>query len=155
MPKTQQTPAQQKTVSRVMHEFSHGELETRTGEKVDNRKQAVAIALSEAGASRDQAPPERKKRQAHTRAKEANGQTALAEKEGKAAQKRVMKKAAPKTSPSSARGKSARAGAGKAAATRASGGPSRDDLYEEAKKHGIPGRSAMSKAELERALRAH
>lgn len=37
-------------VHKVMHEFKHGELHSgsKTGPKVTNRKQAVAIALSEA-----------------------------------------------------------------------------------------------------------
>ena len=40
---------QKETVERVMHEFKHGELRSGTsGQKVKNRKQAVAIALSEA-----------------------------------------------------------------------------------------------------------
>jgi len=48
-----QTPAQRRTVERVMHEFKHGELNTARGRrKVKNPKQAVAIALSEAGAQR-------------------------------------------------------------------------------------------------------
>lgn len=52
MPK--QTKPQQKKIGRVMHEFKHGELKSSSGKKVKNRKQAVAIALSEAGASRKQ-----------------------------------------------------------------------------------------------------
>jgi hypothetical protein len=40
-------PAKQK-IERVMHEFAEGELESSSGDKVTNRKQAVAIALSEA-----------------------------------------------------------------------------------------------------------
>jgi hypothetical protein len=47
-----QTPAQKRTTERVMHEFKHGELETGGGRKVKSRRQAVAIALSEAGASK-------------------------------------------------------------------------------------------------------
>lgn len=51
MPK--QTPRQKKTVERVMHEYKQGELESGgTGKKVKSRRQAIAIALSEAGASR-------------------------------------------------------------------------------------------------------
>ena len=47
------------TVERVMHEFKHGELRSgASGQKVKNRKQAVAIALSEAGASNQQTPRE-------------------------------------------------------------------------------------------------
>src|ERR1700736_3482527 len=49
---TQQSKAQKETVSRVMHEFKHGELETSSGKKVKNPKQAIAIGLSEAGASK-------------------------------------------------------------------------------------------------------
>ncbi len=46
-----QSPAQKNTVERVMHEFKHGELKS-AGKKVRNPRQAVAIGLSEAGASR-------------------------------------------------------------------------------------------------------
>jgi hypothetical protein len=35
-----------------MHEFKHGELETSRGRKVKNPKQAIAIGLREAGASK-------------------------------------------------------------------------------------------------------
>lgn len=52
MPK--QTPSQQKKVSRVMHEFKQGDLKSSSGKKVKSRKQAIAIGLSEAGASRKQ-----------------------------------------------------------------------------------------------------
>jgi hypothetical protein len=40
-------PAQSK-VQKVMHEFKAGALKSSSGSKVTNRKQAVAIALSEA-----------------------------------------------------------------------------------------------------------
>jgi hypothetical protein len=49
-----ESPAQQGKVAEVMHEFKHGELKSSTGKKVRNPKQAVAIGLSEAGASRKQ-----------------------------------------------------------------------------------------------------
>ena len=39
-------------VHKVMQEFKHGELKSSSGEKVTNRSQAIAIALSEAGLSR-------------------------------------------------------------------------------------------------------
>jgi hypothetical protein len=81
-----QSRTQKETVRRVMHEFKEGELETR-GRKVKNPKQAIAIALNEAGASRRQ---------------------------GKAM--------------------------------------TRAELYEEAKRFDIPGRSRMAKAELEKAV---
>jgi len=40
-----------KKVKKVMHEYKHGELHSgaKKGPKVTNRKQAVAIAMSEAG----------------------------------------------------------------------------------------------------------
>jgi hypothetical protein len=47
------TPRQRKTTGRVMHEFKHGELKSgRSGKggKVKSRRQAIAIALKEAGA---------------------------------------------------------------------------------------------------------
>ena len=50
MPKP--SPRQRKTMGRVMHEFKHGELksgpEGKAG-KVKSRRQAIAIALKEAG----------------------------------------------------------------------------------------------------------
>jgi hypothetical protein len=99
-----QNKAQKETVERVMHEFKEGDLETGGGRKVKSRRQAVAIALSEAGASNQQSPAENKKRLATTKKRE--------------------KKA----------------------------GESKADLYAEAKKRNIPGRSKMDKAELTRAL---
>lgn len=38
-------------VETVMHEFGRGTLHSGSGQKVSNRKQAIAIALSEAGKS--------------------------------------------------------------------------------------------------------
>jgi hypothetical protein len=37
-----------KKIAQVMDEFKHGSLDSSSGQKVTNRKQAVAIALSEA-----------------------------------------------------------------------------------------------------------
>ena len=76
---------QKETVERVMHEFKHGELRSGTSEqKVKNRKQAVAIALSEAGASNQQTPKENEEHLRHTKVKERRGETAKDEAEGKA-----------------------------------------------------------------------
>ena len=53
MPKS--SPRLRKTMGRVMHEFKHGELKSGRGGragKVKSRRQAVAIALKEAGASK-------------------------------------------------------------------------------------------------------
>jgi hypothetical protein len=49
---THQSNAQKETAERVMHEFKHGELKTSRGKKVKNPKQAIAIGLHEAGASK-------------------------------------------------------------------------------------------------------
>ena len=48
--------AQRETVKRVLHEWKEGELETSRGTPVKSQRQAVAIALHEAGASRDETP---------------------------------------------------------------------------------------------------
>src|SRR5262245_55325039 len=84
MPRT--SPRQRKTTGRVMHEFKHGELKSGRGGKggkVKSRRQAIAIALSEAGASKYSS--ERKNRRNLTRArrKEARGDTYQQEREGK------------------------------------------------------------------------
>ena len=121
-----QSKEQKETVERVMHEFKHGELRIRgSGPKVKNPKQAVAIALHEAGASNQESPKRNRENLRRTKAKERRGETAQARAEGK-----------------------------KSARHRSRGGTSgtRADLYEEAKRRHIPGRSRMSKAELERAL---
>lgn len=52
-----QTTAQQRKIHKVMHEFKEGDLTSSTGRKVKNPKQAIAIALSESGASQ---PPEKR-----------------------------------------------------------------------------------------------
>jgi Family of unknown function (DUF6496) len=80
---------QKETVERVMHEFKHGKLRSgASGQKVKNRKQAVAIALSEAGASNQQTPKENEQHLRHTKAKERRGETAKDEVEGKAPRQR-------------------------------------------------------------------
>lgn len=53
MPATQ---GQKNKVEKVMHEFKEGDLKSSSGDKVKNRKQAVAIALSESGQSNQQSP---------------------------------------------------------------------------------------------------
>lgn len=135
-----QGPAQRTTVGRVMHEFKHGELKRGRGGKVKNPKQAIAIALSEAGASKYQSPAKNRQRLAHTKAKERRGQTAQQEKEGRMGASRDRRRATTsrrKTSTSSRRGN----------------GPTRVELYQRARRKGIAGASRMRKAELERALR--
>jgi hypothetical protein len=43
--------AGQAKVHKVMDEFKHGQLRSSSGDKVTNRKQAIAIGLSEARAT--------------------------------------------------------------------------------------------------------
>ncbi|MFP1131742.1 DUF6496 domain-containing protein [Asticcacaulis sp. W401b] len=50
MPK--QTPAQKRKIEKVMGEFKDGDLKSASGASVKDRDQAIAIALSEAGASK-------------------------------------------------------------------------------------------------------
>ena len=99
-----------------MHEFKHGELETGTGRKVRNPKQAIAIGLREAGASRYGYESKEKNREnlRRTKARERPGAT-----------EKDRSERADRTSA---------------------------ELYAEARRRKIPGRSKMSKTELERAL---
>ena len=112
-----QSKAQKETVSRVMHEFKHGELESSSGRKVRNPKQAIAIGLREAGASKYESKKKNRENLTRTKARERRRAT---EKD--------------RSEP-------------------ADSGQTRADLYAEARRRDIPGRSTMSKRELERALR--
>lgn len=167
-----ESKSQKETVGRVMHEFKHGELKTRgTGPKVKNRKQAIAIALHEAGATNQESPKKNRQNLARTKAKERKGQTAQAEKEGKRAQDRTMKGATDRRGSSksaSTRGGSKKSTASKGSASktstsrsaskgsaprsRASDGKTKSQLLAEARRKDVPGRSKMSKGQLERAL---
>jgi hypothetical protein len=69
-----------------MHEFKHGELKSGAGGKggkVKSRRQAIAIALKEAGASKYESSDENRKNLAHSKRKEARGETYQQEQEGK------------------------------------------------------------------------
>ena len=72
---TQQSKAQKETVSRVMHEFKRGELETSSGKKVKNPKQAIAIGLSEAGASKYESKEKNRENLQRTKARERRNAT--------------------------------------------------------------------------------
>ena len=98
----------------VMHEFKHGELETSRGRKVRNPRQAIAIGLREAGASKYESKEKNRENLQRTKARERRGATEKDRTEG-------HKK-------------------------------TRAELYEQAKRRNIRGRSKMSKTELERAL---
>ena len=51
----------EKKVSKVMREYAAGTLKSSSGKKVTSRKQAIAIALSEAGKSRPKTTKKGKK----------------------------------------------------------------------------------------------
>jgi hypothetical protein len=75
---------QRKTVGRVLHEFKHGELKRSRGGKggkVKSRKQAIAIALDEAGASKYQSKRRKRHAFSRTKGKERRGATAQQENE--------------------------------------------------------------------------
>ena len=123
----QQAPAQRETVVRVMHEFKHGELKTARGtRRVKNPKQGVAIALHEAGASKFEGPQENARNLRRTKAKERRGETYRDEAEGRKPR--------------------ARSGA------RSGDRKTRAELYREAQRRNIAGRSTMNKRQLDRAL---
>ena len=78
--------SQRKTMGRVMHEYAHGELKSgRAGKagKVKSRRQAIAIALKEAGASKYESRSENNQNLRKTKRKEATGRTYQQETEGK------------------------------------------------------------------------
>ena len=145
---SKESPKQKKVVGRVMHEFAHGELKSGPegkGGKVKNRKQAIAIALHEAGASKYESKKENEESLAKTERKQAEGKTYQQEAEGKshigASGRRESTPAMGgenATTPTRRRGKA--------------GGSSKKALYERAKSAGIEGRSRMSKQQLESAL---
>src|SRR5215210_4249987 len=113
-----QSKEQKETIERVMHEFKHGELRIRgSGPKVKSPKQAIAIALREAGASNQESPKKIRENLRKTKVKESAGRTGQARKAGSSARK---------------------TSGGKGDQTRA-------DLYEQAKRRDIAGRSRMSK----------
>jgi hypothetical protein len=69
-----------------MHEFKHGELKSGPGGKagkIKSRRQAIAIALKEAGASKYESKSENKRNLAKFERKEARGDTYQQEREGK------------------------------------------------------------------------
>lgn len=134
-----ESPEQKKTVQRVMHEFKHGELKTAAGKrKVKNPKQAIAIALHEAGASKYESPKKNAENLRHTKKKEQRGETYQDETEGHRATQASYKRATKE----SGRNGDKKDGSNK----------TRAELYDEARRRDIPNRSKMNKAELEKAL---
>jgi len=130
----QQSPKQKQIVGRVMHEFKNGELEQGAGGKVKSPRQAIAIALSEAGASNEQAASENRKRMKKTQSGKRGG---------KAAQQHTAPQQKERASAHGATGGSTTAGT------------TRAELYRRAQEAGIPGRSRMTRDELQRSLTRH
>lgn len=148
------TERQRRTEGRVMHEFEHGELESGpggNGGKVKSRKQAVAIALNEAGNSKYKSETENRRSETRTERKEARGETAQQEKEGEG----HIAGEGNRESSRAMGGKDAthKTPAGKRAAnTQVRGGKTKQELYEQAQRRHIPNRSKMTKTQLENAL---
>jgi hypothetical protein len=65
-----QSPARRKTIRRVMHAFKEGSLETSRGTPVRSQRQAIAIALHEAGASNQESPAANRRNLARTKRRE-------------------------------------------------------------------------------------
>lgn len=103
-----QSDEQKEVIRDVMHDYKAGQLKSSSGDKVKSHKQAIAIALHEAGASDQESPAKNRENLRRTRAGKRGppGET----------------------------------------------GPTRKELYEEAREKGIHGRSRMSKVELARVL---
>ena len=154
MPRT--TPRQRKILGRVMHEYEHGELKSGPGGragKVKSRRQAIAIALEEAGASKYESAKENRRNLARTERKEAKGETAQQEAEGKShVGARGRRESSRAMGGSNARHRTAR-GKRAARARARKGAATYDELYARARKAHIAGRSKMSKQQLANALR--
>jgi hypothetical protein len=139
-----------------MHEYEHGELKSgRAGKggRVKSRKQAVAIALNEAGASKNESASENRKHQARSERKEVEGKTYQQQAEGKShigaeGQRESTKAMGGKNATQLTKRGS------KAAHSRARriAGKTKDELYEDAKSRGVEDRSKMTKQQLENAL---
>ena len=86
-----ETESQKQTIHRVMHEYKQGELKSGgAAKKVKSPRQAIAIALHEAGATNRESPQRNEENLRKTKAKERRGETAEAEAEGKDAQDRTL-----------------------------------------------------------------
>jgi hypothetical protein len=149
-----ETGRQKRITGRVMHEFKYGELKSGPGGKagpVEKRRQAIAIALSEAGASKYESDSKNRRNERKTERKEVRGETAQQEREGKSRiGARGERESTRAVGGANARKPTARGK--KAARTRSRGGPTRQELYAEAQRKGVPGRSHMTKLQLENAL---
>jgi hypothetical protein len=151
-----ESPRQRRITGRVMHEFKHGELKSGRGVKagkVKNRRQAIAIALEEAGASKYESGRRNRRNLRRTEGKEAKGRTAQQEREGKS----HVGASGERESTRAMGGRNARktTAHGRHAATaraRKADGHTKQELYARARQRGVEGRSKMTKRQLENAL---
>lgn len=147
---------QKRITGRVMHEFKHGELKSGRGGKggpVKSRRQAIAIALEEAGASKYQGPKRNRRNLRRTESKESKGRTAQQEREGRSHVGAYRKRESTKAMKGrNAKRQTARGRRAAVARTRRADGHTRQELYEKARARHIEGRSRMTKRQLENAL---
>ena len=147
---------QRKTIGRVMHEFAHGELKSGPdgkGGKVKSRKQAIAIALKEGGASQYESERENERNLQKSKSKEAQGETAQQEREGRThVGARDRRESSPAMGGTNATQKTARGTTAARSRVRNANSETKKELYREAKARHISGRSKMSKQQLENAL---
>jgi hypothetical protein len=145
---------QKRVTGRVMHEFKHGELKSGgKGGKVKSRRQAIAIALKEAGASKYDSTRRNRRNLRRTEQKEAKGRTAQQEREGKSHVGAYRKRESTKAMAGrDARKQTARGHRAAVARVRKADGHTRQELYDKARRKHIEGRSKMSKRQLENAL---
>ncbi|MBR0799834.1 hypothetical protein JQ615_31145 [Bradyrhizobium jicamae] len=147
---------QKRITGRVMHEFKHGELKSGRGGKggkVKSRRQAVAIALKEAGASKYDSDKRNRRSLRRTEQKEAKGRTAQQEREGKSHVGAYRQRESTRAmSGRNARKQTARGHHAAVALARKADGHTRQELYEKAKRRHLEGRSKMTKRQLENAL---
>ena len=150
------SPRQRKTAGRVMHEFKHGELRSGRGGKggrVKNRRQAIAIALKESGASKFESKRENARNLARSERKEAHGQTYQQEREGRShVGARGRRESSSAMGGRNATRLTARGRRAARSRSRHSGNATKAQLYRRAKARSIPGRSKMTKQQLENAL---
>ena len=151
------SPRQRRTTGRVMHEFKHGELKSGRegkGGKVKSRRQAIAIALKEAGASRYESKRQNRRNLRRTARKETLGKTYQQEREGKAhVGARGRRESSSTMGGRNAQRTTARGRKAARARARKPDGANKRSLYRRAKARRIPGRSKMTKRQLENALR--
>jgi len=150
------SPRQRKTLGRVMHEYAHGELKSGPGgkgRKVKSRRQAIAIALHEAGASKYDSDAANRRSRARTERKEARGKTAQQETEGRShVGARRRRESSPAMGGKNAAKTTRRGQKAADARARRSSGTTRAELYRGAQARHIEGRSKMTKQQLANAL---